>query len=112
MISTELPSLPWQKVATDLLDLQNRMYLLVVDYYSRYVELAKLTSTTSPTIIQHLKSIFARHGVPESVVSDNGPQYSSNAFATFAEEYGFTHITSSPRYAQANGLACSNWGNL
>ena len=105
MISTELPSLPWQKVATDLLDLQNRMYLLVVDYYSRYVELAKLTSTTSPTIIQHLKSIFARHGVPESVVSDNGPQYSSNAFATFAEEYGFTHITSSPRYAQANGLA-------
>ena len=34
MISTELPSLPWQKVATDLLDLQNRMYLLVVDYYS------------------------------------------------------------------------------
>ena len=105
MISTELPSLLWQKVATDLLDLQNRMYLLVVDYYSRYVELAKLTSTTSPTIIQHLKSIFARHGVPESVVSDNGPQYSSNAFATFAEEYGFTHITSSPRYAQANGLA-------
>ena len=69
------------------------------------MELAKLTSTTSPTIIQHLKSIFARHGVPESVVSDNGPQYSSNAFATFAEEYGFTHITSSPRYAQANGLA-------
>ena len=52
-----------------------------------------------------MKSIFARHGVPESILSDNGPQYASAVFADFAKEYGFTHMTSSPRYPQGNGAA-------
>ena len=77
----------------------------MVDYYSRYVELAKLSTTTSEDIIRHLKSIFARHGIPEYLVSDSGPQHASKAFSTFSQDYGFQHITSSPHYAQANGLA-------
>ena len=80
-------------------------YHLVVDYYSRYIEIAKLTSTSSNDIIHHLKSIFAHHGIPESVMSENGPQYSASLLSNFAKEYGFTHITSSPRYPQANGAA-------
>ena len=105
LIPTELQKFPWQKVATDMLEYQKQSYLVVVDYFSRYVELAKLTTTTSQDIIRHLKSIFARHGIPETVVSDNGPQYASKAFDDFASVYGFTHVTSSPRYAQANGMA-------
>ena len=50
-------------------------YLLVVDYFSRYPEIAKLSSTTSPATISVLKSIFARHGITETLWSDNGPQY-------------------------------------
>ena len=76
-----------------------------MDYYSRYIEVAKLTSTSSNDIIRHLKSIFACHGIPESVMSNNGPQYSAASFNNFTKEYGFTHITSSPRYPQANGAA-------
>ena len=56
-------------------------------------------------MINHLKAIFARHGIPETVISDNGPQYSSAEFAKFAEDWGFTHITSSPKYPQSNGEA-------
>ena len=82
---------------------KNSMYLLVIDYYSRYIEIAKLTSTTSKDIINHLKSIFSRHGIPERLISDNGPQYSSREFAEFSRLYGFDHITSSPLYPQANG---------
>ena len=47
--------------------------------------------------------IFALHGIPDTVVSDNGPQYISQEFADFAKDMGFTHITSSPLYPQANG---------
>ena len=56
-------------------------------------------------IINQTKSIFARHGIPATVISDNGPQYSSAAYAQFASEYGFSHITSSPLYPQGNGEA-------
>ena len=66
---------------------------LVIDYYSRYIEIAKLDSLTSEGVITDLKSIFARHGIPHTFVSDNGPQYSSSSFATFADQYGFCHIT-------------------
>ena len=102
---TEMPNRPWERVATDLFEWQKSQYLIVVDYYSRYIEVSKLGSTSSPNVIKHLKSMFARHGIPEVVISDNGPQYSSEQFVEFAEQYGFTHITSSPKYPQSNGAA-------
>ena len=64
-----------------------------------------MTTTSSLAIICALKSIFSRHGIPEVVRSDNGPQYASQEFANFAESYGFRHTTSSPYYAQSNGQA-------
>lgn len=76
-----------------------------MDYFSRYVELAKLNSVTSADIILDLKSVFARQGIPEYLVSDSGPQYASKAFPVVSKEYSFQHMTSSPYYAQANGLA-------
>ena len=63
----------------------------------------KLASTTSQSVIAALQSTFARHGIPEIVVSDNGPQYSSQEFTEFAKAYSFSHITSSPHYPQSNG---------
>lgn len=105
LIKSALPDHPWQVVGTDLFELKGTHYLLVVDYFSRYPEVIKLTSTTSVSIISLLKSIFSRHGIPEVFHSDNGPQYSSKEFSDFAREYGFRHITSSPRYPQSNGMA-------
>ena len=67
--------------------------------------MTKLASTTSSSIITALKAVFSRHGIPEVVKSDNGPQYSSHEFATFAKSYGFKHATSSPLYPQSNRQA-------
>lgn len=103
MIQTETPKLPWQKVGVDLCQIDGADYLVVVDYLSRYPELARLTRITSGIVITHLKSIFARHGIPDVVFSDNGTQFVSSEFQCFAREYGFQHVTSSPRYPQANG---------
>ena len=105
LLTTPLPRYPWEKVATDLFELKGITYLLVIDYFSRYIEVQSLTSTTSASIIRSLKSIFARHGLPTTMMSDNGPQYSSQEFSSFAKEYQFEHVTSSPHYFQANGLA-------
>ena len=89
LISTPLPSHPWECIATDLFELKNSTYLLTVDYYSRFVEVQKLNSTTSSNIITYLKSIFARFGIPAEMVSDNGPQFSSQEMKEFSETYGF-----------------------
>lgn len=105
MIPSQVPTLPWEMVATDLFHWEGSDYLIVVDAYSRYFEIAKLEDTKSSTVILHLKSVFARHGVPKEVKSDNGPQYSAREFQKFSQEWGFTHVTTSPYHSQANGLA-------
>ena len=105
LIPTAFPELPWQKVGTDLFQWRQKTFLLIVDYYSRYVEIARLNQLTAEEIITHTKSIFARHGIPEEVFSDNGPQYSSQAYADFAKAYQFKHVTSSPYFPQSNGEA-------
>ena len=80
-------------------------YLVVVDYFSNFPKVMELKQTTSQAVINAVKSIFSRHGVPSVFVSDNGPQYSSTAFEDFAKEWEFHHITLSPLYPQSNGLA-------
>lgn len=72
------------------------MYQVVVDYFSRYIEVANLTSTTSAFVMKKLKAIFSCHGVAEVLVTDGGPQFVSADFADVAREYDFQHVTSSP----------------
>ena len=81
------------------------MYLRVVDYYFRYIEVAHLVQATASEVVKHNKSIFARHGIPETVIFNNGPQYTSERYSEFAKLYQFQHITSSPYYPQSNGEA-------
>ena len=64
-----------------------------------------MTSTTTSQVAVKLKAIFARYGIPEQVVSDNGPQFSSEDFKALAHELDFQHITTSPHNPQANGHA-------
>ncbi|KAJ8341966.1 hypothetical protein SKAU_G00129500 [Synaphobranchus kaupii] len=99
------PQEPWCKVGMDLFQLKGKDYLLVMDYYSKYPEYALLSDTTAEQVVARTKAIFSRQGIPLTVISDNGPQFSSQCFRDFSKTYGFEHITSSPRYPQSNGLA-------
>ena len=105
LLPSALPQLPWQKVGTDIFEWNKSSYLLIIDYYSRWIEIAKLRNMLSEEVFLHTRSIFARHGIPEMVISDNGPQFACDTYAKFAHEYGFDHITSSPHYPQCNGEA-------
>ena len=79
--------------------------MLCVHYYSKWIEISKLDNLGSLNVINYLQSHFSRYGIPDQLVSDNGPQFISSEFSEFAKNYGFTHITSSPHYPQANGEA-------
>ena len=103
--SHEVPSRPWQKLGTDMFTWNDKQFLITVDYYSRYFELDEMTSTTSNSVIKKLCHHFARHGIPETLISDNGPQYISEEFKRFSNAWDFKHVTSSPLYSQSNGLA-------
>ena len=105
MIGHDIPSRPWQKVGSDLFELQNGHFLVCVDYYSDFIEVDKIYDKKGKSVISKLKSQFARHGIPNLLVSDNGPPYNSKEFAEFSKEYEFEHKTSSPRYPQSNGKA-------
>jgi hypothetical protein len=101
----EIPDRPWQKVGSDICELDGRKYLVTVDYYSKFFELDYLPDMCSDIVITKTKAHFARHGVPDIYVSDNGPQYTSAKFKSFANDWGFQHQTSAPGNSKANGVA-------
>ena len=87
-----LPQFPWQIVASD-------MFVIVVDTYSDYIELSHLEDQSSSTLIK------AIHEMPVMLLSDNGPNYASQEFRQFTEDWNFQHITSSPHHHKSNGKA-------
>lgn len=103
--STKLPSGPWEDIALDFLGPlpSGHSVLVIIDYYSRYYEIAILKSTTAEKTVETLKVIFARHGLPLTVHSDNGPQFISQVFADYMKAIGAKHLKVTPRWPQANG---------
>ena len=104
MIPHPIPDAPWVKVATDLFTLNNRDYIIPVDYYSRFIEIFRLSNMKSSSVIAALKHIFSIHGIPKLLFNDNGPQYVSREFRNFSISWDFEHHTSSPEFPQSNGL--------
>lgn len=102
--SYPIPQYPWQQLAMDIAAFNGKEYLIVVDKFSNWPEIMQLSSKTVSEIVSHLVKLFARYGIPESIVSDNSP-FNCAAYAAFAEEWGFTAVFSSPHYAQSNGHA-------
>ena len=103
--STKFAMRPWSTVAMDIFELDGKCYHVIVDFYSNFFELNELSSVTSRAIISAIRPHFARHGIPDIVITDNGPQYVSWEFEQFSQSWGFQHQTSSPRYPQGNGKA-------
>ena len=92
LIKTELAERPWSKISVDLFRFKGKNYLLSVDRFSSWPEIAKLDDMSSENTItcMYMKSQFSRYGIPDEVYSDNGPQFASTSFSQFAKSYGFT----------------------
>ena len=97
-----VPDYPYQVVGTDLFELDGQVYLLSVDFYSKWVCVEALQDTRSIDVIRVLEKQFVDVGCPQRLISDNGPQYGSFEFREFAKRLNIEHVTSSPSYARSN----------
>ena len=105
LMPTPMPEGPWQKLGADICELDKQQYLVVVDYYSRYIEVVHLLDLTSKTLIYKFKNLFARHGLPYELRTDNTRSFNSKEFLEFTQTYDIEHEFSSPHFSQSNGAA-------
>ena len=103
LIPHEVPDRAWAKVACDLFEFDQKVYLVTVDYYSYFFEVDRLDTLTAKAVIRKLKPHIARYGIPQTLVTDNGPQFISREFNDFATKYGIQHTKTSPYHHQSNG---------
>lgn len=97
---------PWSRIHADYAGPVNGFYyLVIVDSFSNWPEVFKLTSTTSQSTINCFEETIARHGIFCTLVTDNGPQFVSQQFNEFCATNGIDHITSAPYHPQSNGRA-------
>ena len=98
---------PYKKISIDITGpsetLRGRTLLTIIDYYSRYPEVYVLSRGTTAEIVQCLTESFARFGIPNAIVSDNGSVFVSAEFETFVKSLGVQHIKSSNFHPQSNG---------
>ena len=104
LLSHTIPMRPFQKIGLDVMEFRNVNYLVIIDYFSKWIEVEKLTTKTITEIKQKLKICFSRYGIPSQIVSDNSP-FNSYEFKEFAKDWDFDCVFVSPRFPQSNGLA-------
>ena len=104
LLQHEMPSRPFEKIAADIFFLDGQNFLLVADYYSKMPFVKTLKSMTSKETIDFLESVFAIHGIPKTLISDNARRFTSFEFDHFKKQWDFQHTTSSPHYPQSNGF--------
>lgn len=102
----EYPEGPWRRVHLDFAGpFEGKTFLIMVDAYTKWPEVSVMTSTTTEVTIDELRTTFARWGIPQQIVTDNGPQFVSEMFQRFMSHNNIKHIKSSPYHPATNGLA-------
>ena len=96
--------LSWSLVSAYIFDWQATQYLILVDSNSGWLEMNSIHDLSAKTVIQKMKRHFSVHGIPCRLLTDKSPQFINREFRSFAEEWNFHHVTSSPLFPQSNGL--------
>ena len=100
------PSRPFQRVHVDFCEFANDNFLVLIDSHSKWIEVVYMgTNTTTQRTIDELRAIFATHGIPEELVSDNGPQFRAAIFQEFMKQNGVKHILVPTYHPASNGAA-------
>ena len=97
-LGQEMPMHPWTMIVTDIFHFESASYLLIVDYTSRFPVVWKLSSVTGLYFANQFQLVFSEYWWPETLISDNGPCFTSQAFTSVLKAFRVNHITSSPHY--------------
>lgn len=104
--SWPVPERPWQRVHADFAGpVDGQFYLIVVDAFSKWPEVIPTKRITTAATLGMFREIFARNGMPETLVTDNGTQFTSVVFETYCSNNGILHLKTPPYHPQSNGLA-------
>ena len=102
----EWPERPWTRIHVDHAGpIQGKNILIVVNAHSKWIEAHVVQSISVNATIDKLQSTFATHGLPETIVSDNGPAFMASEFKWFTQRNGIQHLTSASYNPASNGLA-------
>ena len=102
----EWPARPWSRIHIDFAGpFMDNMFLVIVDAHSKWLDVHLMKSITSAKTIEKLRILFANHGIPQKIVSDNGPSFTSDEFKRFMQANGILHVTSAQYHPSTNGLA-------
>ena len=85
--------------------MENLTFLVIVDAHSKWIEVVKMNSTTATATIRERRTVFAHFGIPESIILDNGPQFTSGEFTEFCHLNDIRHVRVPPFHPSSNGLA-------
>lgn len=100
------PSSPWDRIHIDFAGpFMSEMFMVVVDAHSKWLDVVRMSSTTTTSTIGALRYLFSSYGLPRELVSDNGPQFTSAEFSTFLRENSIRHIRSAAYHPSSNGEA-------
>lgn len=99
------PSKPWQSLASDLFEVNGRQFLLTVDRYSKFPLVDEMpVPVSSHAVALKMQMYMSLFGRVDEILTDNGPQYTGQAFKQITMEWGIKHVTSSPHYPKSNGF--------
>ncbi|XP_048244738.1 uncharacterized protein K02A2.6-like [Haliotis rufescens] len=102
----EWPEHPWSRLHLDYAGpFLGKMFLVCIDAHSKWLEVFPVNSATSTATIDCLRHMFATHGLPDQVVTDNGTCFTREEFSVFMKRNGITHTCVAPYHPASNGLA-------
>ena len=100
----EVPQEFWERIAMDYFYMNGRLYILICDYFSKFPFIFHVKTTSFANLKDHLEELFSVEGIPDEIMSDNGPPFNGKEFSSYLTGLGIRHTTSSPNYPQSNGF--------
>ena len=100
----DVPQEPWERIVMDYFYMNGRLYILICDYFSKFPFLFQVKTMSFANLKDHLEELFSVEGIPNEIMSDNGPPFNGKEFSSYLTGLGIRHTTSSPNYPRSNGF--------